>query len=532
MTMLSEPAVLAPAQDAPGSTTRADSRRALSLDALRGAAVLGMVLSGLVPFLENTLPAWMYHAQTPPPAHVYDPAISGLTWVDVVFPLFLFALGAAIPLALSPKLEAGISGIRLTLSSLFRGALLLFFALYVQHLRPQALLEVYGKWAYGISIGAFTLLFAVFVRLPRRWPMPAKFTIRAVGWGAVIAVLAALRYPDGSGFSVHRHDIIIVILANVAVTTSLVWLCFPVRYTGRLCIMALVITGHLARQYAPWGLAVTNLDFLRPLVDDRIFNGIIWACSPTYQKYLLITLPGTIAGDVLVTWLRPATRRLSFSIQNSRWRELSLVRCACLAIVCTAIVITAIAAFSMNDWRTAVGLAVATGGIGFLLLYAPPARKRVSKKPGSRGQTGVSALLFRALFTWGMIWLVIGLALYPYQGGIRKDPATLSYLFITAGLGHLVLVIFAVITEALHRPAPLFLLIANGQNPMIAYVASAMVIVPILQLIPAGGGASLMEWLSTLTPTPWTAFAKGAGIMLLAAVFVSVITRMRVFWRT
>jgi predicted acyltransferase len=529
--MLSEAVVSRP-DHAVEEAGRNPVRRALSLDAMRGLAVLGMVLSGLVPFKNNTLPAWMYHAQTPPPTHVYDASIVGMTWVDLVFPLFLFALGAAIPLALGPKVAAGASKVRLVLGALMRGGLLLFFALYVQHLRPNVLTEVYGNWAYGMSIGAFLLMFPVFARLPRRWPGFARFAIRAAGWAGAVALLATLRYPDGSGFTVHRHDIIIVILANVAVSTALVWLWFPFSYSGRLCIMAVVLTCHLARQYSPWGQPVTNLDFLRPVMGDKIFEGLIWACSPTYQKYLLIALPGTIAGDVLATWLRPATQRLSFSIQNSRWRELSLVRCLGLAIVCAALVVGTVVGFSLNDWLTTVGMGVAVSGIGFMLLYSPPARKRLRNAPGLRGQPRVSALLFRALFTWGMIWLVIGLALYPYQGGIRKDPATLSYLFVTAGLGYLVLLVFAVITEAMHRPGPLFLLIDNGQNPMIAYVASAMVIVPLLQLVPVGGGLSLLEWLSVATPTPWTAFGKAVAIMLLAAMLVSVITRLRIYWRT
>ena len=62
-------------------------RRALSLDALRGFAILTMVLSGTVPY--KGLPAWMYHAQLPPPDRVFNPNLPGLTWVDLVFPFLL-----------------------------------------------------------------------------------------------------------------------------------------------------------------------------------------------------------------------------------------------------------------------------------------------------------------------------------------------------------------------------------------------------------------------------------------------------------
>ena len=80
------------------------TRRAYSLDALRGYAILTMVLSATVVY--GILPAWMYHAQEPPPTHAYQPDLAGLTWVDLVFPFFLFAMGAAFPFSLRRKYES------------------------------------------------------------------------------------------------------------------------------------------------------------------------------------------------------------------------------------------------------------------------------------------------------------------------------------------------------------------------------------------------------------------------------------------
>ncbi len=508
------------------------TRRASSLDALRGLAILGMVLSGFLPYMNHTLPAWMYHGQSPPPTHAFAPHISGITWVDLVFPLFLFSMGAAIPLALSRRLHDGAGRIGLAFMVFGRGLLLLFFALYRQNLRPDLLVANHGRLAWGIGICAFIVLFAIFTRLPSHWPSWRRFMLRAVGWIAAIVLLASVRHADGTSFSVHRHDIILVLLANVVVSTSLVWLWSPHRYTGRLCVMALVITGHLARRYAPWGFSVTELNFLSPVLGERIFNGLIWACSPAYQKYLLITLPGTIVGDVLVTWLRPAAQRLSFSIQDSRWGQLSLLRCACLAAICLAIVVFGIAGLSFNDWRFVASISAALGAAGFILLYSPPGRSRMKLSSARQRQPRVSALLFRALFGWGMIWLVLGLALFPYQQGIRKDPATLSYLFVTAGLGHMCLIFFAVLTETFHKPAPLFLLRDNGQNPMIAYVVPGMVILPILHLIPGTDGQTAWELILAQTATPWAGFWRAIILTLLTAILVSIITRLRIFWRT
>src|SRR5215469_3912993 len=96
-----------------------------SLDALRGLAVLGMAWSGMLP---DTLPAWMYHAQLPPPEHSFNDQVFGITWVDLVFPAFLFSMGTAIPLALNRKMEAGISTVKASLGLLGRGLLLALFA--------------------------------------------------------------------------------------------------------------------------------------------------------------------------------------------------------------------------------------------------------------------------------------------------------------------------------------------------------------------------------------------------------------------
>lgn len=67
------------------------TKRAYALDALRGYAIITMVLSATVAW--NSLPGWMYHAQTPPPSRAFDASLSGITWVDLVFPFFLFAMG-------------------------------------------------------------------------------------------------------------------------------------------------------------------------------------------------------------------------------------------------------------------------------------------------------------------------------------------------------------------------------------------------------------------------------------------------------
>lgn len=105
-----------------------NSTRASSLDALRGYAILTMVLSGSVAW--GVLPGWMYHAQVGPRSNfVFDGSIYGITWVDLVFPFFLFAMGAAFPFSIGNKYRKGSSRRRIIYDSLLRGFRLTFFAI-------------------------------------------------------------------------------------------------------------------------------------------------------------------------------------------------------------------------------------------------------------------------------------------------------------------------------------------------------------------------------------------------------------------
>ena len=103
-------------------------KRAISLDAFRGYAIVMMVLSGTI--ASNVLPAWMYHAQVGPrTGYNFDPTLYGITWVDLVFPFFLFALGAAIPFSIGGKLDKGERIGKVIGDCVLRGLRLTFFAI-------------------------------------------------------------------------------------------------------------------------------------------------------------------------------------------------------------------------------------------------------------------------------------------------------------------------------------------------------------------------------------------------------------------
>ena len=155
------------------SQTESTIQRSHALDALRGIAILAMVLSGQIPF--GVLPEWMYHAQVPPPSHIFNGALPGITWVDLVFPFFLFAMGAAIPLALQARLNAGDKLPAICASILGRGLLLAGFAIYVKHIQPQTMSAAPTWQHYGFCLIGFALLFPVLMHLYQifLWKLPA-----------------------------------------------------------------------------------------------------------------------------------------------------------------------------------------------------------------------------------------------------------------------------------------------------------------------------------------------------------------------
>ena len=270
--------------------------RAVALDVLRGLAVLMMVFSGVIPF-DQPLPRWIFHAQEPPVAeagqvvHHFDPYLPGLTWVDLVFPLFLFALGAAIPSALARRMDQGLSLGRAGGMAARRLLLLGWFAIFLQHVRPYTLSARPDTGTWLTALLGFVLLFLMFTRLPPGWGRGRFWAMRGVGYGGAVALLAWLsvrQYPDGGGFRLDRSDIILIVLADTACFGTGLWLLTRRHLLGRLGALALLLACHLASGLPGWVHQFWN------------YSPVPWLFQWDYLKYLFIVVPGTIAGDLLL----------------------------------------------------------------------------------------------------------------------------------------------------------------------------------------------------------------------------------------
>lgn len=466
-------------------------RRALALDALRGFAILTMILSSRIPY--GVLPGWMYHVQVPPPIHKFNPFIPGISWVDLVFPFFLFSMGAAFPFALSRRLKDGTPKYKVIWQIIYRGILLMFFALAIQHIRPHIIdpQQPSSVMLLAILLFIFTVLF--FLRYPDNLSKKISTALKLLGLFGLLTFLIFIKYPDGSGFSFRRYDIIILVLSNVAIVGSLIWFYTPNNIPLRLAIMAFIVGIRLSNSVeGSWIQSISSQ-----------YPGYL-LFQLNFLKYLLIVIPGTIAGDIILNWMnKPVQQNEEAGISKTgNW---ILIIMMILLIIFNLIGLYV----RLSGWTTVVSFL-----IGIYCIYILKSGNNSFEK------------MIKTLFHWGLVWLILGLLLEPFEGGIKKDHSTLSYYFVTSGLAIALMIAFFILDNALGLRKSFQVLIDNGQNPMLAYVAGTNLLTPVVTL------TYIDQLLQSILIGPWPGVIKGMIVTGLLALAVSYFTKKKLFLRT
>lgn len=590
--------------------------RAHALDALRGYAIITMVLSAMEAF--SVLPRWMYHAQVPPPDHVFDPTIYGITWVDIIFPFFLFSMGAAIPLSLGRQHAKGESIMKLTWKTVQRWVKLTFFAIFIIHAFPFMLGYEQEWMCYAMPIFFFILLCLMF--MPNPFGL-SPYKARAITWSAYLVAVGFMLlqpYAGGAPFRLTDSDCIMLILANVSLTGSIIYLLtigHPLRRLALLpFLVALFMAAHTANS---WPAQLIHTSWLP------------WLYLPAYQEYLLIIIPGTVAGEWIAQWLekmkandtskglvesyqkkneavlengnplnggREAVLENGNGVKNdekavlenenkvrTRSEEMkekenalalpmALLSLALIVVnvvllfgrhlvanLVATMVLTALTAWLLRSRREAgtTGVEAAKQRAASRDASSQNAAKReVSNREASSQEAAKQEVYNReassqeaakqevsnqkcssipaspTLHFWqrlssaGAYLLLLGLCLESYEGGIRKDDVTLSYLFVTCGLAFYALLLLTVVCDHWHVRwlcAPLEMV---GKNPMVAYVSASMVIIPVLIL------TQLYPYIDALSSQPLTGFLKGVLLTALCMALTAWFTHKRWFWKT
>jgi heparan-alpha-glucosaminide N-acetyltransferase len=155
--------------------------RTVSIDIFRGLTVLVMVFVDNLDFVKG-LPWWTYHMPR---------QANGLTYVDMVFPAFLFVMGMSIPLAVERRIAAGDADRQIWLYIVGRSLSLVALGLFIAN-GPQV-----DPQRTGISVVSWDLLgfagIALFWGVPSFSP-PDKLLSRILKYSGllVLAILAVI----------------------------------------------------------------------------------------------------------------------------------------------------------------------------------------------------------------------------------------------------------------------------------------------------------------------------------------------------
>ncbi|MBX7246442.1 MAG: DUF5009 domain-containing protein [Candidatus Sumerlaeaceae bacterium] len=158
--------------------------RLASMDAFRGLTILIMIFVNDVAGVKG-IPWWMKHADTKD---------DFMTFVDLVFPAFLFIVGMAIPFAIGRRRERGEALWRVWAHVLVRTAGLLIVGVFMVNMPANT--DAMGFPAQYWSLAVYLAVILVWNDYPKtddgpgRWLFPA---LRGIGIGVLITMAIAYR---------------------------------------------------------------------------------------------------------------------------------------------------------------------------------------------------------------------------------------------------------------------------------------------------------------------------------------------------
>ncbi len=463
--------------------------RFLGLDAFRGIAIIGMVFSGLFPH-EGYWPGWMFHAQVGPPNFLFNGEVPGITWVDLVFPFFLFAMGAAFPLAMTSRLRDG-KYVQLVANLIKRSLLLVFFAIAIRYLNPAWLQG--ERWVNLVTaLGAFFAFFLIYTR--GNGSVMYNNARQIIGFGIVALLIGLHSYYTPYRFKKESSDIIILVLANMAFFGGLIWILTNRNQMLRMGILALF--GAVWITYQIPGSWTKELWDFHPSLN--------WIYRFAFLKYLCVVLPGTILGDLL---LKHVGNKTATPTLGSSTRMYHLL----LALSVIFVIFNLYTLYTRKLHLNLAGNAL-LALIGFWMF----------RRPDLQGNG-----LYKSVFGWGVFFISLGLFFEPFEGGIKKDPSSFSYWLLTSGLSFVFYIGCDLITRILKDNPIWTALIKSGQNPMIAYVTNSFFLIPIFGL------AFILPLFDQLREIHvFLGIVKAIVLTVLVVIVTGYCTNRKWFWRT
>jgi heparan-alpha-glucosaminide N-acetyltransferase len=224
--------------------------RILSVDIFRGLTMLVMIFVNDVSSVKG-LPWWTYHM----PSNV-----NGMTYVDVVFPAFLFIVGMAIPLAIKRRVEKGDSPLQLWKHILLRSLGLVVLGLLLANagkLDP-AWVGISGE-AWGcLGLVAAILLWNVYPREKRQ----TFYRLLKYGGLALLVILFALfrrKTADGQiAWLDFSYWEILGLIGRAYLATCILYVPFRKKAWSPLLMLVLLCALNVISRL-PWGGLIEQL---------------------------------------------------------------------------------------------------------------------------------------------------------------------------------------------------------------------------------------------------------------------------------
>jgi predicted acyltransferase len=270
----------APAPPSP-APTRLRPPRLEALDAARGLAIVVMLV------VMNPGPAAAL------PAHLHHPDWHGLTFADLFFPLFLFAVGVAMTLSSRGQDLRHV---------LYRAAVLLLLGIALASLNH----ETFARTGVLQRIAIAYLVAALVLRLPRLWQLPVTATMVLLYWAAF--VVFALSDDPWAQDGTLAHEVDGFVLGNFTSEGTLQSLIGAVTvlggaFTGRL-VRDIPDRRRLLRIIAGYGAGLIVVGLVLSVVVP--LNKRLW--TPSFTVLTLGTSLGWLALGIWLIDLRGARR--------------------------------------------------------------------------------------------------------------------------------------------------------------------------------------------------------------------------------
>ena len=281
----------------PLATLTIHHHRIVSLDILRGLNIAIMIFVNELAGVKG-LPWWTYHAPG---------TIDVMTYVDMVFPGFLFILGMAIPLALQARTKKGDNIPALLGHIALRSVALLVLGIILANgsRGNPDLMHGIGRFAWGFTaLLSACLIWFVYPKTEDRFRCNLYRGLRLLGFGILVALAVIYRGNNRDGsiawFS-YGYPEILGLIGYTYFAVSLLylatrrWLWAPAVWFVGFTAFNIACSGHYIDIHLPWyqfplqngsmpsiafaGITLTTIFFLEPRFDTfarRPFPQSFW----------------------------------------------------------------------------------------------------------------------------------------------------------------------------------------------------------------------------------------------------------------